>query len=56
MINKIEKGKQYINKWNGDLYTVLSVEGSTVTLQREKGRKLTILISDFKFGYRENGK
>lgn len=40
------------NKWNGNLYTVLNISGSTVELQRSDGSEFEIQKSEFYFNYR----
>lgn len=39
------------NKWNGNVYKVVSVDEKTVTLERENGKKFTIAKSEFYFTY-----
>ena len=41
-----------INKWNGKLYTVLSISGGTVKLQRSDGSEFEIQKSEFYFSYK----
>ena len=49
-----------INKWNGNLYTVLNISGSTVKLQKPDGSVFEIQKSEYYFSYKEvkdgNGK
>lgn len=40
------------NKWNGKLYTVVSMSVNTVELQRSDGSEFEILKSEFYFNYR----
>ena len=40
------------NKWNGKLYTVLSI-GSKVKLQRQDGSVFEIEVKEYKSNYRE---
>lgn len=48
------------NKWNGNLYTVLNISGSTVKLQKQDGSVFEIQKSEYYFSYIEvkdgNGK
>lgn len=44
---------QAINKWNGKLYTVLSMSVNAVELQRSDGSEFKIQKSEFYFNYRE---
>lgn len=40
------------NKWNGKLYTVLSMSVTAVELQRSDGSEFEIQKSEFYFNYR----
>ena len=42
-----------INKWNGNIYTVLSMQASTVKLRRSDGSEFEIQKNEFYFNYRE---
>lgn len=41
-----------INKWNGKVYTVLSMSVNTIELQRPDGSEFEIQKSEFYFNYR----
>ena len=41
-----------INKWNGKVYTVLSMSVNTVELQRPDGSEFEIQKSEFYFNYK----
>lgn len=41
-----------INKWNGNIYAVLSESVKTFELQRADGSEFEILKSEFYFNYR----
>lgn len=41
-----------INKWNGKVYTVLSMSVNTIELQRPDGYEFEIQKSEFYFNYR----
>lgn len=41
------------NKWNSNIYTVLSISDGTVKLQRSDGSEFTITQKEFKFNYVE---
>ena len=41
-----------INKWNGKVYTVLSMSVNTIELQRPDGPEFEIQKSEFYFNYR----
>lgn len=43
---------QAINKWNGKVYTVLSMFVTAVELQRSDGSEFEIQKSEFYFNYR----
>lgn len=42
------------NKWNGKLYTILSVSNDTVKLQRSDGSEFEIQKTDYYFNYKED--
>ena len=42
-----------INKWNGKIYTVLSMQAGTVKLRRSDGSEFEIQKNEFYFNYRE---
>ena len=42
-----------INKWNGKVYTVLSMQAGTVKLRRSDGSEFGIQKTEFYFNYRE---
>lgn len=41
-----------INKWNGKLYNVFSMQAGTVKLQRSDGSEFEIQKAEFYFNYR----
>lgn len=42
-----------INKWNSNIYTVLSMQAGTVKLRRSDGSEFEIQKNEFYFNYRE---
>lgn len=42
-----------INKWNGKIYTVLSMQAGTVKLRRSDDSEFEIQKTEFYFNYRE---
>lgn len=42
-----------INKWNSNIYTVLSMQAGTVKLRRSDGSEFEIQKAEFYFNYRE---
>lgn len=42
-----------INKWNGNVYAVLSMQAGTVKLRRSDGSEFEIQKAEFYFNYRE---
>lgn len=42
-----------INKWNGNIYTVLSMQTGTVKLRRSDDSEFEIQKAEFYFNYRE---
>ena len=49
----MEKQSKVINKWNGNVYTVLSMQGGTVKLRRSDDSEFEIQKNEFYFNYRE---
>lgn len=44
---------EVVNKWNGKVYTVLSMQAGTVKLRRSDGSEFEIQKTEFYFNYRE---
>lgn len=42
-----------INRWNGNIYTVLSMQAGTVKLRRYDNSEFEIQKAEFYFNYRE---
>lgn len=42
-----------INKWNGNVYTVLSMQADTIKLRRSDDSEFEIQKTEFYFNYRE---
>lgn len=49
----MEKQMKVINKWNGNVYTVLSMQVDTVKLRRSDDSEFEIQKNEFYFNYRE---
>lgn len=49
----MEKQMKVINKWNGNVYTVLSMQVGTVKLRRSDNSEFEIQKNEFYFNYRE---
>lgn len=49
----MEKQMKVINKWNGNIYTVLSMQAGTVKLRRSDNFEFEIQKNEFYFNYRE---
>ena len=49
----MEKQMKVINKWNGNVYTVLSMQVGIVKLRRSDNSEFEIQKNEFYFNYRE---